>query len=154
MDGTNRVVSLPQLQNLMKKDPEAYKPEFEQQWSHFQSMMEMFKLKPQKPSQSFGEQVMFLGHVSPSFPNKGTALADLLIGALSEHFEVMHASMRQVLIQALILLRNRGQFPCMRTLPMYFKLFSLQDKGLRKSIFTHIVRDIVQINTKSANQKN
>ena len=36
---------------------EAYGPEFDQQWSHFDSQMEMFKLKPQKPSSSFGEQV-------------------------------------------------------------------------------------------------
>mmetsp|Transcript_100056 Transcript_100056/g.312822 ORF Transcript_100056/g.312822 Transcript_100056/m.312822 type:complete len:588 (-) Transcript_100056:103-1866(-) len=65
----------------------------------------------------------------------------------------MHTTMRQVLVQALILLRNRDQFPCVRTLPMYFKLFTLQDKGLRKQVFTHIVRDIVQMNNKSRSQK-
>eukprot|EP00434_Breviolum_minutum_P032594 symbB.v1.2.028827.t1/scaffold3092.1/size63782/7 len=131
-------MSLPQLQNLMKRDPEAYGPEFDQQWSHFDSQMEMFKLKPQKPSSSFGEQVMFLAHVAPSFPEKAKALPDLLI-ALSDHFEVMHSSMRTTLVQALILLRNRDQFPCAKTLPVYFKLFRSQDKALRKSIFNHIV---------------
>eukprot|EP00438_Fugacium_kawagutii_P009765 Skav218786 [mRNA] locus=scaffold1140:13124:18327:- [translate_table: standard] len=87
----------------------AYGPEFDQQWSHFDSQMEMFKLKPQKPSSSFSEQVMFLAHVAPSFPDKAKALPDLLIGALSDHFEVMHSSMRSTLVQALILLRNRDQ---------------------------------------------
>jgi len=61
--------------------------------------------------------------------------------------------MRQVLVQALILLRNRSQFPCMRTLPTYFKLFTLQDKVLRKIVFKHIVRDIVQMNKTSKSQK-
>ena len=98
-------MSLPQLQNLMKRDPEvgplsskvhvrgflqstvpivcvseAYSVEFDQQWSvsqtfprhawhvwsgqccarsHFDSQMEIFKLKPQKPSSSFAEQARF-----------------------------------------------------------------------------------------------
>eukprot|EP00933_Yihiella_yeosuensis_P016043 TRINITY_DN13850_c1_g2_i1.p1 TRINITY_DN13850_c1_g2~~TRINITY_DN13850_c1_g2_i1.p1 ORF type:complete len:746 (+),score=163.71 TRINITY_DN13850_c1_g2_i1:184-2238(+) len=150
---TQRIMSLPQLQNLMKKDPEAYEVEFDQQWSHFDSQMEIFKLKPQKPASSFGEQVMFLAHVAPSFPDKAKALPDLLISALNDHFEVMHTSMRTTLVQALILLRNRDQFPCIRVLPMYFKLFTIQDKGLRKTIFTHIVRDIVQLNVKTKHQK-
>eukprot|EP00440_Ansanella_granifera_P044219 gb/GFBE01047920.1/.p1 GENE.gb/GFBE01047920.1/~~gb/GFBE01047920.1/.p1 ORF type:complete len:679 (+),score=196.21 gb/GFBE01047920.1/:1-2037(+) len=148
-----RIMSLPQLQNLMKKDPEAYELEFDQQWSHFDSQMEIFKLKPQKPSGSFGEQVMFLAHVASSFPEKAKALPDLLIGALSEHFEIMHSTMRTTLVQALILMRNRDQFPCNKTLPLYFKLFGSQDKALRKSIFTHIVRDIAQMNKKTKNQK-
>lgn len=148
-----RIMSLSQLQNFMKRDPEAYGPEFDQQWSHFDSQMEMFKLKPQKPSSSFSEQVMFLAHVAPSFPDKAKALPDLLIGALSDHFEVMHSSMRTTLVQALILLRNRDQFPCSKTLPVYFKLFRSQDKALRKSIFNHIVRDIAHMNQKKRNQK-
>lgn len=148
-----RVLALPQLQSLMKKDPEAYAPEFDQQWSHFESMMDLFKLKPQKPHQSFSEQVMFLAHVAPSFPAKSSMLPGQLIGALDEHCEVMHPSMRSTLVQALILLRNRDQFPCLRTLPLYFKLFRLQDKSLRNMMFTHIVRDLVQMTQKNRSQK-
>lgn len=148
-----RVMSLPQLQNLMKKDPEAYELEFEQQWSHFKTQMELFRLRPQKPSETFGQQVMFLAHVLPSFPGKADALPDLIIGTLEEHAEVMHSSMRMTLVSALILLRNRHQFPCIKTLPTYFKLFVTQDKGLRKSIFSHMVKDIAQMNLKMKNQK-
>merc|ERR1719149_383989 len=61
--------------------------------------------------------------------------------------------MRSTLVGALILLRNRGQFPLLNTLPLYFKLFTLQDKGLRKSIFTHIVKDLVQMHISSTNQR-
>jgi protein SDA1 len=35
----------------------------------------------------------------------------------------------------------------MQTLPMYFRLFTLQDKNLRKVIFTHIVKDLVAMPT-------
>lgn len=148
-----RALSLPSLQNLMKRDPEAYALEFDQQWSHFTSMMELWKLKPQKPHSAFSEQVMFLAHVAPSFPAKAAALPGVLIDSLSEHAEVMHPQMRQTLVQALVLLRNRDQFPCMRTLPVYFKLFRVQDKALRHMIFAHIVRDMVQTCKHSRNQK-
>jgi len=148
-----RVMALPQLQSLMKKDPEAYQTEFDQQWAHFESMLEMFKLKPQKPQYSFSEQVMFLAHVCPSFPEKGQKLPDTLIGALNDHDEIMHPVMRSTLVQALILLRNRAQFSCIHALPLYFKLFRLPDKGLRNMIFTHIVRDVAQTNMRSKHQK-
>mmetsp|Transcript_65297 Transcript_65297/g.142229 ORF Transcript_65297/g.142229 Transcript_65297/m.142229 type:complete len:672 (+) Transcript_65297:103-2118(+) len=148
-----RLLALPQLQSLMKKDPEAYAQEFDQQWAHFDSMMEMFKLKPQKPHPSFSEQVMFLAHVAPSFPKKGSSLPGLLMSALDEHGEIMHPGMRTTLVSALILLRNRSQYPLMQALPLWFKLFRLQDKGLRGMIFKHIVSDIAQMHTKSKNQK-
>jgi len=151
--GQNEVLSLPQLQSLMKKDPEAYTIEFEQQWSHFDSMMEIFKTKPQKPQKTFGEQVMFLAHVTPSFPTKTKLFYELIIKTLGEHYQVLHPMMRKTLVQALILLRNRDQFPCIRTLPVYFKLFSLPDKLLRTTLFGHIIRDIVMMNQKSKCQK-
>lgn len=146
---SERLISLPQLQNLMKRDPKAYVSEFDQQWAHFESMMDIFKLRPQKPQQSFGEQVMFLAHVSPSFPDKGAKYPEILIKTLDEHFDVMHSSMRQTLVQALIMLRNRDQFPPLRTLPLYFKLFKLQDKGLRKMVFSHVTRDVASVSTKN-----
>jgi len=151
-DRNGRAMSLSTLQSLMRKDPEAYETEFSQQWLHFDSMLEIFKLKPQKPSKTFGEQVMFLAHVVPSFPEKGNAFPGLLIGALNNHFQVMHPEMRSTLVNALIMLRNRNQFPLLQILPLYFKMFTSQDKSLRQIIFTHIVKDLVQIHMKSMRQ--
>lgn len=152
-DRAGRVMSLSTLQSLMRKDPEAYETEFNQQWLHFESMLEIFKLKPQKPYKTFSEQVMFLGHVVPSFPKKGNAFPGLIIMALTDHFQVMHSEMRQTLVTALIMLRNRDQFPLLTTLPLYFKMFALQDKNLRKAVFTHIVKDLVQMHQGSVPQR-
>ena len=41
---------LPQLQNLIKRDPSAYKEEFHQQFTHFLTELEIFKLRPSNPS--------------------------------------------------------------------------------------------------------
>jgi protein SDA1 len=40
--------NLPQLQNLIKRDPESYKEEFQQQWRHFDSTLQVFELNPGK----------------------------------------------------------------------------------------------------------
>jgi protein SDA1 len=42
------VMKIPQLQNLIKRDPTAYKEEFMMQKRHFDNEMEIFKLHPTK----------------------------------------------------------------------------------------------------------
>lgn len=44
-------MKLPQLQNLMKRDPAAYLEEFLMQKKHFDSEIEIFRLKPTKDSE-------------------------------------------------------------------------------------------------------
>ncbi|OLY85550.1 Protein SDA1-like protein [Smittium mucronatum] len=54
--------NLPQLQNLMKRDPPSYRDEFLQQWRHFESSMTIFELKPEDEYKDFSELLMFLSH--------------------------------------------------------------------------------------------
>jgi protein SDA1 len=56
--------NLPQLQNLVKRDPQSYKDDFVQQYNHFLSTLEIFKLSPDKENKSLDELVMFLAQVS------------------------------------------------------------------------------------------
>lgn len=55
--------NLPQLQNLVKRDPESYRDDFLQQYKFFQNTLEIFKLSPDKESKSLDELVMFLAQV-------------------------------------------------------------------------------------------
>ena len=43
--------NLPQLQNLIKRDSESYKEEFQQQLRHFNSTLAVFELSPEKVRQ-------------------------------------------------------------------------------------------------------
>lgn len=52
--------NLPQLQNLIKRDPESYKEEFLQQHQYYKSILEVFRLAPNKFNKSLDESVMFL----------------------------------------------------------------------------------------------
>eukprot|EP00397_Hematodinium_sp_SG-2012_P020311 GEMP01020918.1.p1 GENE.GEMP01020918.1~~GEMP01020918.1.p1 ORF type:complete len:826 (+),score=214.73 GEMP01020918.1:32-2479(+) len=145
--------SLPHLQNLIKRDPEAYEGEFTTQLLHFESTLEVFHMKPQKPAKHFNEQVMFLAHVTPCYPEKQLNFHGKIISILKEHCRVLHPLTRRTLVSALILLRIRNVFPLLEVIPLYFQLFTLDDKVLRATLFAHIVRDIMQTNQKSKNQQ-
>lgn len=56
--------NLPQLQNLIKRDPAAYKEEFLQQWNHYNSIREIFHINPDEQASHFRELVSFIAQVS------------------------------------------------------------------------------------------
>lgn len=58
------IQSLPLLRDRIKKDPEAYRDEFDLQFEHFESLLQTFASSPQKPDKSFHEILMFVAHVS------------------------------------------------------------------------------------------
>ena len=74
--------NLPQLQNLIKRDPESYKEEFSQQLRHFSSTLQVFELTPTEFNENLHELIMFLAQVAKCYPddlaNYPQTLIDLL----------------------------------------------------------------------------
>lgn len=62
--------NLPQLQNLIKRDPASYREEFMQQYNHYLSLLEVFRLNPGQENKSLDELVMFIAQVSFLFAKK------------------------------------------------------------------------------------
>ena len=62
--GVLRTANLPQLQNLIKRDPSAYKEEFLQQWNHYNSMRQIFQISPSEHANDFRELISFIAQVS------------------------------------------------------------------------------------------
>ena len=64
--------TLPQLQNLMKRDPDGYADEYAQRLRHFRSSLQLLE---QKPSSSDGKELLpllsFMSHVTPCYPTAG-----------------------------------------------------------------------------------
>src|SRR5258706_5599107 len=56
--------NLTQLQNLIKRDPKAYREEFLQQWTHYQSILRIFQLNPTEHAQHFRELTSFISQVT------------------------------------------------------------------------------------------
>eukprot|EP01038_Epipyxis_sp_PR26KG_P010899 gene10899-14630_t len=144
---------LPQLQNLIKRDPSGYHEEFITQKRHFDSELEIFKLHPSKESERFIELVNFMCHVASCFSEECLDLPSSLMDLLETQAMILHPDVRAKIFQSLILLRNRNILDPILLIKLSFKLFSVNDKSLRMSLGEYIYNDIKAINAKKHNDK-
>uniref|UniRef100_J3S0T8 Protein SDA1 n=1 Tax=Crotalus adamanteus TaxID=8729 RepID=J3S0T8_CROAD len=145
--------NLPQLQNLIKRDPPSYTEEFLQQYRHYKSNVEIFKLQPAKPSKELGELVMFLAQVAHCYPDYLENFPQQLKELLSYSHTVLDPDLRMTFCRALILLRNKNLINPTSLLELFFELLRCHDKFLRKTLYTHIVTDIKNVNAKHKNNR-
>uniref|UniRef100_T1D8U0 Protein SDA1 n=1 Tax=Crotalus horridus TaxID=35024 RepID=T1D8U0_CROHD len=145
--------NLPQLQNLIKRDPPTYTEEFLQQYRHYKSNVEIFKLQPAKPSKELGELVMFLAQVAHCYPDYLENFPQQLKELLSYSHTVLDPDLRMTFCRALILLRNKNLINPTSLLELFFELLRCHDKFLRKTLYTHIVTDIKNVNAKHKNNR-
>ncbi|KAH9113702.1 hypothetical protein AeMF1_012141 [Aphanomyces euteiches] len=149
MDGSRTDVmgKLPQLQNMIKRDPDAYRDEFVMQLRHYESEVAIFRLQPSKQSEQFGHLVTFLSHVSTCYPEELASFPADLIHLLEKHSAVLEPTLRKTLVQALILMRNKNVVDALVLLKLFFELFRVPDKRLRELLYSHIVYDIKKMHT-------
>jgi protein SDA1 len=164
-------MTLAGLQNVLKRDPEAYREEFLQQWRHYESNLEIFRLRPADQSQDFQDLVSFVAAVAPCYPDVVQAFPQQVMDLLDKNAKVLDAELRQVrpicvvggvfpfisfnsfifsqcLCRALILMRNRDLLGPSDLMALFFRLFRVPDKPLRELLYTHIVGDIRRLNQK------
>ncbi|KAG7390861.1 Protein SDA1 [Phytophthora boehmeriae] len=144
---------LPQLQNMVKRDPLGYRSEFLMQLRHFESEYQLFLLQPAKESAHFGALVSFLSHVAKCYPVEMAAFPEQIMALLRDNYLVLEPELRRTLVQSLMLLRNRGLVDVITLLKLFFELFRCPDKRLRELLYKHIVSDIRQLNATSRNVK-
>ena len=145
---TTVALSLPQLQNLIKRDPQGYEDEFRRRWRHFQSVLELQRQQPTGDSKELVANVSFISHVAPCFPTLVTTLPNQLASLLEEQHDALSSELRSGLLQGLILLRNRGLMAPLELLQLCFRLFRCRDKALRKRLVDHVVADLKLVNLK------
>ncbi|KAM9841135.1 protein SDA1 homolog [Aulostomus maculatus] len=145
--------NLPQLQNLIKRDPPSYVEEFLQQYRHYQSNVQIFRLQPDKPNKELGDLVMFLAQVGHCYLQHLSTFPQELSELLLSHHTVLEPDLRMTFCKALILLRNKDLINPSGLLELFFELLRCHDKLLRKTLYTHIVADIKNINAKHKNNK-
>ena len=145
--------NLPQLQNLIKRDPESYKEEFLQQHQHYKSTLEVFRLTPNKFNKSLDEIVIFLAQVAHCYPTVLESFPQEIIDVLQTYNTVLDNEMRLTFSKALIQLRNKSLLEPTVLLSLFFQLLRCQDKNLRQFLETHIIADIKNINSKQKNTK-
>ncbi|XP_072261611.1 protein SDA1 homolog [Pyxicephalus adspersus] len=145
--------NLPQLQNLIKRDAASYTEEFLQQYKHYQSIVEVFKLQPDKPNKDLATLIMFMAQTAHCYPQHLEEFPEQLKSILSAQHMVMEPDLRMTFCKALIMLRNKDLISPSVLLELFFELLRCHDKLLRKTLYTHIVADIKNINSKHKNNK-
>merc|ERR1712168_15942 len=145
--------NLPQLQNLIKRDPESYKHEFLQQYRHFESQFQIFMLKPSLQNDSLASSITFLSQVSNCYAAEMKQFPEKLIDLLQKHSTLLHPEIRMIICKGLILLRNKNMIRPVQVLELFFQLLRCQDKLLRKTLYNYIIQDIKNINSKHKDQK-
>ncbi|NXF85764.1 SDA1 protein, partial [Eubucco bourcierii] len=123
------------------------------QYHHYQSHVEIFTFQPDKPSKDLAELVMFLAQVAHCYPEHMASFPQQLKDFLSYHHTVLDADLRMTFCKALILLRNKNLITPTSCLELFFQLLRCHDKLLRKTLYTHIVSDIKNVNAKHKNNK-
>uniref|UniRef100_A0A8C2PXK8 Protein SDA1 n=1 Tax=Cyprinus carpio TaxID=7962 RepID=A0A8C2PXK8_CYPCA len=89
--------NLPQLQNLIKRDPKSYTEEFLQQYRHYQSNVEIFKHQPDKSNKDLAELVMFLAQVGHCYLEELSDFPQQLTDLLLNHHTVLEPDLRMTL---------------------------------------------------------
>lgn len=145
--------NLPQLQNLIKRDPASYKDDFHQQYQHFLSSLEVFALNPGEENKALDELVMFIAQVAQCYPVECEKFPQHLVDLLKNHATTLDPIMRNCFVKALILMRNKNLIPAIDLLELFFQLLSCPDKNLRSFLQTHIINDIKNMNAKHKDMK-
>ncbi|XP_052893504.1 protein SDA1 homolog isoform X2 [Anopheles moucheti] len=145
--------NLPQLQNLIKRDPDSYRDEFLQQYHHFHSVLDIFRLEPDKENKSLCESIMFLAQVAQCYLEELKTFPQTLVDLLKTHSTTLDPEMRNTFCRALILLRNKNLISPLDLLELFFQLLRCPDKALRTFLENHIINDIKNMNAKQKDMK-
>ncbi|KIY50176.1 SDA1-domain-containing protein [Fistulina hepatica ATCC 64428] len=147
--------NLPQLQNLIKRDPAGYKEEFLQQWNHYTSVRHIFSLNPDEQAPHLRELVSFIAQVAPCYPKDATEFPSQLSTMLLDAGVQLQPDTRRVLVQNLVMLRNKDVITSLELLRTLFPLLSRAPAagGLRSFIRKTILTDIRTANQRAKNHK-
>ncbi|KAH7101085.1 protein required for actin cytoskeleton organization and cell cycle progression [Auriculariales sp. MPI-PUGE-AT-0066] len=146
--------NLPQLQNLIKRDPEAYREEFLQQWAHYNSLRELFHLSPDDKSHNFRELLTFIAQVSPCYPQDTAQFPTHLSALLLDHFALLSADLRLSIVQNLVMLRNKDVLTSLDLLRTLFPLLARARAAPLRSLIRHtILTDLKTANIKAKNMR-
>ena len=95
-------LKLPQLQNMIKRDPAAYREEFEMQKRRFDNELEIFKRRPTSDSERFTDLVTFMSHIVSCYKKECADVPSELLALLESHANTLHPDVRAKLLQACI----------------------------------------------------
>ena len=142
-------MTLPVLQNLIKRDPQAYEEEFTRWLAHFQSVLALQRETPSADAKEMIANVSFVAHCAACFPKLVTGLPQQLADLLeAQHDALDQRAAAGSAAGAHPAAQPRGLMPALDLLKLCFRLFRAKDKSLRSKLTQHVVADLKMVNLK------
>ncbi|KAF7295200.1 Protein SDA1 [Mycena indigotica] len=146
--------NLPQLQNLIKRDPQGYKEEFLLQYNHYNSIRRIFATNPDEQAAHFRELVNFISQVATCYPKETADFPSQISTLLLENYGILSPDTRKTLVQNLVMLKNKEVITSIELLKSLFPLLPRTTSSqLRAFIRKTILSDIKTANMRSKNHK-
>lgn len=160
------------LQNLVKRDPESYREEFLQQYSHYESLRDIFMLNSMNEENNddsaiteFTESIGFVAQVCSCYPKETANFPNELKQLILEHHKSLSFEVKEKIVTSLTMLRNKKVITPETLIQTMFPLliaYSSQSnsmvlnshaKELRKLVYSTLVQLLKSCNTNGENQK-
>ena len=153
------------LQNVVRRDPESYYEEFLQQYSHYQSLRDIFLLNPSADEGTeFADLIGFVSAVCNCYPKETASFPQELRTILLENHRALNSDLREKIIQCLTMLRNKDIISAEELIQTLFPLLTAYSsqtasqhgsnvKALRSQIYSTLISLLKSVNTGAKNQK-
>ncbi|KAK8190292.1 SDA1-domain-containing protein [Phyllosticta capitalensis] len=149
---------LANLQHKIRRDPSSYEDDFQAQFRQYQVLYEVFMHDPSSHDDNalvkLRDQIDFVSHVSDCYPKLTSELPGQLIDLITNHHATLEHELRDKLVGALVLLRNKDVIDSARLINALFPvLVATPSKSFRALIFQKILSDIRSSNAKTTNHR-
>ncbi|CUM62903.1 uncharacterized protein PRCAT00000462001 [Priceomyces carsonii] len=152
------------LQNVVRRDPESYYDEFLQQYSHYESLRDIYLLNPSGTNgASFAELIGFITAVCNCYPKETATFPEELKSILINNHRDLSPELREKIILCLTMLRNKGIISSESLIQTIFPILTTYSKGvasngqhvkaLRQQIYSTLISLLKSVNTGAKNQK-
>lgn len=153
------------LQNVVRRDPESYHEEFLQQYSHYESLRDIFLMNPAGADKTteFGELIGFMTAVCNLYPKETATFPDDLRQLLTNNHRDLTPELREKIIHCLTMLRNKEVISAEELIQTIFPLLTSYSsanstpgqhaKQLRRQVYSTLIALLKSVNTGAKNQK-
>ncbi|KAK4197901.1 SDA1-domain-containing protein [Triangularia verruculosa] len=146
------------LQYKIRRDPRSYAQEFYDQWLAYDAQRQIFVSSPATASsedvKKFHDLVDLVAHVANLYPEITAPFPDHLKELLNQHHAVLDKELREKIVGSLVMLRKKDVIDSTSLLTTLFPiLINTPSKTLRSFLYTKIISDLREANSKSTNHK-
>ncbi|KAK6868732.1 Protein SDA1 [Candida tropicalis] len=150
------------LQNVVRRDPESYHEEFLQQYSHYESLRDLYLINPtgvdSNSTTEFIDLIGFMSAVCNCYPKETANFPNELKEILLNNHRDLTPELREKIIQCLTMLRNKDIISAEMLIQTIFPLLTTNNAGqqvkqMRKQIYATLVALLKSVNTGTKNQK-